>query len=216
MTAYATNEQALLTFQQPPSHEDRLARLEFLLGVASRQLDQAALRDWLRHPAWDDREEGEPDPETWYASGAGRRTLCAHEGIVRLDELHIRYSDSLAYEDVAAGGWELRGSDPRSDEPTPADSPSFHVVLMSSAAGYFPRGVRAVKLVGVRGWDTPPVQIIEATIERARQLYSADSSFSGAPVGSLDMGTPATSLPSLPSSFWEFLRAERQRFWCHV
>lgn len=209
MTAYATEEDALLQWPgaAKPTGGD-LARLNVLLPVAAQQMDKAAQRDWYRHPAVE-----YDDPETWYAEGEGSRVLHVHGGIVSLDTVEVRYSASLAYEEIAEAGWVPRGTDPTSDEPDAIGLPSFHVVLTSlTVHGRWPKGIQSVRLTGVRGYDTPPVDLVQANVERARQLYSMDSSYSGGAVVTDGLGSPITTFPGLPASFYAFLKAENSRF----
>lgn len=212
MTDYATSEDVLATFHQPPSGDAELARITSLLAAVTAQMHRVAHRDWLRHPATEYE-----DDEVWYANGDGTPTLHVHGGIVDITTIEVRYSASDDYEEVDETGWVLRGADPRSDDPPLDDEPWFHVVLTGTVVpSTWPRGPRSVRLTGVRGWDVPPADLVEAQVERVRQLYSSDASFSGAPVGGGDYGDPTTSLPRLPASFYAFLRADRERFWCHL
>lgn len=210
MTAYATSEDALLRWPgaAKPTGAD-LERIESLLPVAAQQLDRAAQRDWYRHPAAED----DPD-EVWYATGDGSRILHVHGGIVSLTKLEVRYDESLAYEEVTSTGYVLRGTDPWSDEPDVAGLPFFHIALngQSAVAHIFPKGIQGVRLTGARGWDAPPDDLVQANVERARQLYSADASYSGAVLATDGAGNPVSSLPALPTSFWSFLKAENSRF----
>lgn len=215
MTAYATDTDALLRIpgEAKPTGAD-LARLQALLPVAAEQLNRAAQRDWYRHPA-----DEEDEPEVWYATGEGSRVLHVHGGIVSLTKLEVRYDESLAYEEVTSTGYVLRGTDPWSDEPDVAGLPSFHIVLtgLVAVAHIFPKGIQGVRLTGVRGWATPPDDLVQANVERARQLYSADASYSGAVMATDAMGNPISTLPALPASFYAFLKAEASRFAaCHL
>lgn len=216
MTAYATEADALAQFPGAAKPTgDNLARLVALLPVAAEQLNRAAQRDWYRHPAND--YDG---PDEWFAEGEGKGILHVHGGIVSLEAVDLRYSESSDYEEVDPVGWALRGTDPYSDEPDADGLPYFHVVLTRispSTHGIFPRGIQSVRLTGVRGYDTPPADLVQANVERARQLYSAESTYSGGTVATDAMGNPVTTFPGLPASFYAFLRAENSRFLaCHL
>lgn len=216
MTAYATEADALLRWPGAgkPTGAD-LERLNALLPVAAEQLNRAAQRDWFRHPA-----DGDDDPETWYEAGDGTRVLHVHGGIVSLESIEVRYSESLAYEEVPEAGWVLRGTDPHSDAPDVDGLPYFHVVLTlasPSTVGRWPKGIRGVRLTGVRGYATPPADLVQANVEKARQLYSADATYSGGIIATDGMGGPVSTFPALPASFWAFLKAENSRFVaCHL
>lgn len=209
---YAEQEDVLELFQSPPSGEDELARIDSLLLAVRDQMHRVARRDWLRHPATE-----YADDVVWYGDGDGSSVLHVHHGIVDLTKVEVRYSASGDYEEVSSSGYVLRGANPKSDAPTIDDEPWFHVVLTGTVVpAAWPRGIQSVRLTGVRGWDVPPYDLVEAQAERVRQLYSGDASFSGAPVGGGEYGDPTTSLPRLPASFYAFLRADRERFWCHL
>lgn len=202
--SYATIEQALAHFETdlPPA---RAARLGTLLEVATGQVnEQLRTRvDYFRHST-----------ETWTLD-VNRRSdvLHCHDGLVSVETVEYSTDGGDTYTELEADEWVLRGANPRSSARTPADEPSFHILLTGSGLRSFPPGLSAARITGVPGWPSIPTPLVEATAQRARQLLDAEASYSGSAAGGLDQfGRPATTDRFWPQSLWNFLKAEGSRF----
>lgn len=216
-TSYATLAQAMGLFTTAPNAA-RQARLATLLGVATSEISiELEGRDYFRHPA--------TGSATWYFSAPNRyeprgrgdpRILHAHDGIVALDTLEISQDLGGSFVTVTSTDYVLRGSDPESSEPPATGEPYFHVVLTGlGTIQTFPRGTNVVRGTGARGWPAIPAVLTEAVAERARQLANADPSYTGSVPGESEYGSGPVSL-RWPQVLYNFLAAERHRFWCQV
>lgn len=206
--SYASLDYTLGLYESGAPSGARLARLGTLLGVATDQLvDELRGRDYFRHPA--------TGTATWTLDVLrDTDVLHLHDGLISLSLLEVSTDGGVTYEEVDAADYVLRGQNPRDAHRRPTGEPYFHVVLTGKGTRrWFPRGVNAVRGTGPRGYETPPTALSEATAQRARQLMSAEESYSGSEAGGLDQfGRPATTDRFWPQSLYNFLRTERARF----
>lgn len=216
-TSYATLAQAMGLFTTAPNAA-RQARLATLLGVATSEIAiELEGRDYFRHPAVGSATWWLSVPRRYGVRGRGDyRILHAHEGIVALDTLEVSQDAGASFVTVASGDYVLRGSDPDSSEAPASGEPYFHVVLTGlGTIQSVPRGTNVVRGTGAHGWPSIPAVLTEAVAERARQLANADPSYTGSVPGESEYGSGPVSL-RWPQTLYNFLAAERTRFFCHV
>jgi hypothetical protein len=217
VTRYAELDDVLPMFDTVPNPRKQ-ARLLRLLDVATSEVTtQMDGRDFFRHPT--------SGSATWYGSvgrtyrtrgGSDYGILHEHGGIVSLDQLEVSQDLGGSFSVVSTADYVLRGTDPESAEAPPPGEPYFHVVFtgIGTVQG-LPRGVNVVRLTGVRGWPAIPVDLVEGTAQRARQLAYADPSYSGSIPGESEYGAGPVSL-RWPQTLYNFLQSERERFWCQA
>lgn len=214
--SYAGIADVLALFETTPLPAKQ-ARLATLLGVATNEIiTECGGRDYFLHPS-------DGSSEAWFADTSrtrrgrdGRPFICAHYGIVSLEQLEFSQDQGGTYAVVDEDDYVLRGDDPDSAEPPPAGEPYFHILLTGTGTvTSVPRGTNLVRPTGIRGWPAIPSVLVEATAERARQLAYADPSYSGNVPGEDAYG--GGPLPMRwPQTLYNFLTAERHRFWCQV
>lgn len=112
--------------------------------------------------------------------------------IVSITNLYVRASELDAYVEVTAGdtGYYLQPGAVQGLAGT--DVPYEDVVLSPSSSLYtcFPRGYRAVKVVGVMGWPRVPGPVRQATIADVRERFRQSVSGGAAPQGINQFGVP--------------------------
>jgi hypothetical protein len=216
LTTYASIDDVLATFETPIIDPRKIARFAGLLITATNQvIQECGGRDYFRHP------------ETWFGS-VGRTfrprgvydygLLHEHGGITSLTSLEVSQDLGGSFTVVPSGDYVLRGADPDSSAPPPAGEPFFHVVFtgIGTVQG-LPRGVNVIRPTGVRGWPAIPPALVEATAQRVRQLAFASAGYSGGDAGGPDeYGRISPTDRFWPQSLYNFLQAERERFYCHV
>lgn len=214
LPSYADLGRLLRLFETRPN-ASRYPRLASLLRIATAQVIEACgHRDYFPHPT--------TGTAAWYVNGPlsprrswnDRRILHVHEGITSLTGLEISQDQGGSYTSVVSTDYVLRGDDPESSEPIPAGEPYFHVVFTGlGSIVSFPQGVNVIRPTGIRGWPAVPEALVEATVQRARQLAYAEGSYSGSQAGGQDeYGRPVTTDRFWPQSLWNFLQAEHSRF----
>lgn len=174
--------------------------------------------------------------------GDGSDTLHIHEGLVRLDLLELSFDGGRTFVPVnglpgttaVPSDYVLRGDNPYVAEPIPGEDtwssgisptaeaavePYFHLRFTGFGQYVtFVPTIRAARLTGIRGWPAPPVSLVEATVQRARQLAFASAGYSGSDAGGPDeYGHVSPTDRYWPQSLYNFLAQERSQFMaCHM
>lgn len=188
--AYATVDEVLETFDNPPEDADKLARIRTLLEEVSDELDMEVGRDFYRHP----RVSG-TETRTIHGSGTGR--ICIHQGVVSITSLEVAESVGGTYTTIASGDYFLETlySQP--------GHPYDHLTLSTAGAirTTYPRLQRIVRITGVFGFEEPPAPVKAAVKDRVRQRYAADPSVLGGVIGPEEGGRPVM-LGNFPHTFY--------------
>lgn len=201
---YATINEVLDTFDDPPATAARLRRLTDLIGDASAELDMEVGNDFYQHGTI-------TAPEVRTFHGTGRPSLCVHVGIVSLTALAIADSvgGSFTVIDPADYFTESLYPDP--------SQPYDHLTLRVGGAirSTYPWLQRNVRLTGIFGFASIPTVVRAATIDRTRQRFAADPALIGSPIGPSEFGRPFVA-SQLPDTMYRVVRTYRGRFYCNV
>lgn len=203
--AYATVEDFTDTFEVSPS-SGRVRRIESVLAEASSLLVAAIGWDFYRHPASAGTEQ-----RTLDVSRASRR-LCVHGGVVSLTTVEVRGGPTDSWTTLSESDWYL---DPRS---VSIGESAGHVAL-TGATGWttWPAGVATVRLTGVFGYATVPIDVRRATVALARQMYRADSTTAGGAYGPDELaGGIAPGSGVWPRDTYDVVNRYRHLYWCQV
>lgn len=197
--AYATFEQLLLTYRNP----DAITEDDNLVARCRGALDEATA-DLIRELGWDYFPHAST---TWIEPGEQGPVLHLHAGVVSLTTVEIDLTGNGTWTTLATTDWNL--------EPAklPPDRPTYTHLRLAPFGAYswWPTHSRAVRLTGVPGHATIPVDVTAATVASARVKLAADPTWPGAPIVPEALNEPVHA-GRMPEATYRLVVAERQRF----
>lgn len=198
-TSFAPFEQLLLTYRNP----DAISQDAALKARCRDALDEATA-DLIRELGWDYFPH---TSTTWIEPGTAGPTLHLHAGIVSLTLVEIDITGAGTWTPLVAADWFL--------EPVklPPDRPTYTHLQLAPFRAYssWPTHSRAVRLTGIPGYASIPVDVAAATVASARVKLAADPTWPGAPIVPEALNEPVHA-GRMPEATYRLLVAERRRF----
>jgi hypothetical protein len=198
-TSFASFEQLLLTYRNPDAITGDAA-----LEARCRDALDEATADLIREIGWDYFPHAST---TWIEPGEQGPTLHLHAGVVSLTLVEIDETGAGTYTALTAADWYL------APVKLPTARPTYtHLQLAPYGAySWWPTHDRAVRLTGVPGFASIPVDVAAATVASARVKLAADPTWPGAPIVPEALNEPV-STGRMPEATYRLLVYERQRF----
>jgi hypothetical protein len=206
---YATVDETLLGFESNISGDTKkVARLTMCLQTATRELTRDTGFSFFRSPPVS-------GTEVRYVDGDGSNKVHVHAGIIPGSITEIAIAGS--YGDV----YQVIGATDYLTEPqvtSGADEAIYHLILspLGTLFQSWPEDIRIGRITAAFQYETPPDDIRQACIDRARQLYEAAPTPAGGTPSGEEYGRPV-SFPRKPDTYWSVVQAWKGRFAaCHI